>query len=82
MLKASEANFIFCRLPANSPTGPEVAKTLFTEHNIYIKDCEGKSMPESDRYVRIASRTPAENAALVIALKSIVSSKTAISSAA
>jgi histidinol-phosphate/aromatic aminotransferase/cobyric acid decarboxylase-like protein len=35
-------------------------------------------MPESDRYVRIASRTPVENATIVSALKTIVRSKTAI----
>jgi histidinol-phosphate/aromatic aminotransferase/cobyric acid decarboxylase-like protein len=74
-----EANYIFCRLPEHSPTGPEVAHSLFVNHNIYIKHCEGKSMPESDRYVRIASRMPAENTAIISALKIIVSSKVAIS---
>jgi threonine-phosphate decarboxylase len=74
-----EANYIFCRLPEHSPTGPEVAHLLFVNNNIYIKHCEGKSMPESDRYVRIASRTPAENTAIISALKIIVSSKSAIS---
>jgi len=72
-----EANYIFCRLPNHSPTGPEVAKALFVDHNIYIKHCAGKSMPESDRYVRIASRTPAENATIVSALRIIVSAKSA-----
>lgn len=72
-----DANYIFCRLPDHSPSGPEVAKKLFVEHNIYIKHCEGKSMPESDRYVRIASRTPAENSNIVAALKNILSSKAA-----
>ncbi len=72
-----EANFIFCRLPEHSPTGPEVAKLLFVDHNIYIKHCEGKNMPESNRYVRIASRTPAENSAIINALKLIVCSKAA-----
>lgn len=64
-----DANYIFCRLPDHAPSGTEVAKKLFVEHNMYIKHCEGKSMPESDRYVRIASRTPAENANIVAALK-------------
>ncbi len=36
-------------------------------------------MPESDRYVRIASRTPVENAAIVSALKTILRSKKTIS---
>jgi threonine-phosphate decarboxylase len=72
-----EANYIFCRLPDVSPAGPDVAKSLFVDHNIYIKHCEGKSMLESDRYVRIASRTPAENTAIINALKIIVRSKSA-----
>ncbi|MEH6467317.1 MAG: histidinol-phosphate transaminase [Porticoccus sp.] len=67
-----EANYIFCRLPDHSPTGPDVAKSLFVDYNIYIKHCKGKSMPESDRYVRIASRTPAENTAIIDALKTIL----------
>jgi histidinol-phosphate/aromatic aminotransferase/cobyric acid decarboxylase-like protein len=70
-----DANYIFCRLPDNAPTGPEVTKKLFVEHNIYIKHCEGKIMPESNRYVRIASRTPAENTTIVAALSSILAPK-------
>jgi len=70
-----DANYIFCRLPDHAPTGPEVAQKLFVEHNIYIKHCEGKSMPESDRYVRIASRTPAENSNIVATLNNLLASK-------
>lgn len=44
---------------------------LFVEHNIYIKHCQGKSMPESDRYIRIASRTQEENKHLVNVLGEI-----------
>ena len=67
-----DANYIFCRLPEHAPSGPEVARKLFVEHNIYIKHCEGKSMPESDRYVRIASRTQDENKHLVNVLGEIL----------
>jgi histidinol-phosphate/aromatic aminotransferase/cobyric acid decarboxylase-like protein len=42
------------------------------KHNIYIKHCQGKTMPESDRYVRIASRTQPENLRLVEALRDIM----------
>jgi histidinol-phosphate/aromatic aminotransferase/cobyric acid decarboxylase-like protein len=35
---------------------------------MYIKHCEGKTQPDSDRYVRVASRTEAENVKLVAAL--------------
>jgi hypothetical protein len=67
-----DANYIFCRLPDHSPTGPEVTRQLFVEHNIYIKHCHGKTMADSDRYLRIASRTPEENRTLVAALGQIV----------
>jgi histidinol-phosphate/aromatic aminotransferase/cobyric acid decarboxylase-like protein len=67
-----DANYLFCRLADHAPSGPEVARKLFVEHNIYIKHCEGKSMPESDRYVRIASRTQDENKHLVNVLGEIV----------
>jgi histidinol-phosphate/aromatic aminotransferase/cobyric acid decarboxylase-like protein len=63
-----EANYVFCRLPEDSRSGPEVTKALFVEDNIYIKHCQDKTMLESDRYIRIASRTPAENRTLVEAL--------------
>ncbi|MEA2084044.1 MAG: histidinol-phosphate transaminase, partial [Thermodesulfobacteriota bacterium] len=63
-----DANFIFCRLPDNAQSAPEITKKLFIKHNMYIKDCVGKTQPESDRYLRIASRTEAENCKLVEAL--------------
>jgi histidinol-phosphate/aromatic aminotransferase/cobyric acid decarboxylase-like protein len=68
-----DANFIFCRLPENAPTGPEVTRRLFIEHNIYIKDSAGKTQPDADRYIRIASRTEEENCRLVEALIKIIS---------
>lgn len=63
-----DANFIFCRLPEHVRSAPEITKKLFVEHNIYIKDCVGKTQPDSDRYLRIASRTEDENCILVKAL--------------
>jgi len=68
-----DANYIFCRIPNHSMSGPEVTKKLFVDHNIYIKHCAGKTMPESDRYLRIASRTQKENLLLVEALRNILS---------
>ncbi len=70
-----DANYIFCRLPDHSSPAPFVTEKLFTAHNIYIKHCEGKTMPESDRYVRIASRTQPENQRLVEALRNILASE-------
>jgi len=67
-----DANYIFCRLPDHAASGPEVTEELFIKHNIYIKHCQGKTMPESDRYLRIASRTQAENRRLVEALRDVI----------
>lgn len=67
-----DANFIFCRLPDRAAGGLEVTRRLFVEYNMYIKHCQGKTLPHCDRYVRIASRTEAENRRLVEALRDIV----------
>ena len=67
-----DANYIFCRLPDRAASGPQVTEALFIQHNIYIKHCLGKTMPESDRYLRIASRTQAENRRLVETLGDII----------
>lgn len=73
-----DANFIFCRLPDNALSGPEVTKRLFVKHNIYIKDSQGKTQPEADRYIRIASRTEEENCKLVDALIDVMFLKNGI----
>ena len=67
-----DANYIFCRLPDDAPSGPQVTRRLFIEHNIYIKHCQGKTMPESDRYIRIASRTQDENLKMAEALYDVI----------
>ena len=73
-----DANFIFCRLPDNVQSAPEITKKLFVEHNMYIKDCAGKTQPDSDRYLRIASRTEAENCRLVTALIDVMGLKSGV----
>ena len=67
-----DANFMFCRLPDDALSGSDVARQLFAKHNIFIKPCDGKDMRDSDRYVRIASRTQVENTALVDALRDVL----------
>ncbi len=67
-----DANYIFCRLPDGGMSAPELTRKLFVEHNMYIKHCQGKTMPAGDRYVRIASRTPTENANLKDAITSLL----------
>ncbi len=64
-----EANFVMCRLPSSGPNGPDVAKRLFVDFNLYVKHCAGKGMPDAERYLRIASRTEAENDIFLEALR-------------
>ena len=66
-----DANFVFCRITAPGVTGPELARRLYVTHNLLIKDCASKSMPDADRFLRIASRTPEENRRLVEALATL-----------
>lgn len=72
MVYRPDANFVLCRLPDNAMSGPEFSRRLFTDYNILIKNCAGKTMPQADRYVRIASRTEAENELLVKAITDIL----------
>ncbi|MCP5031572.1 MAG: aminotransferase class I/II-fold pyridoxal phosphate-dependent enzyme [Actinomycetia bacterium] len=67
-----DANFVLCKLVGGSATGPQIARRMYVEHNILVKDCAAKSMPEADRYLRIASRTPEENHQLVRALAALL----------
>ena len=66
-----DANFVFCKITAPDITGPILARRLYVEHGILIKDCASKTMPEADRYLRIASRTAAENWRLVESLSQL-----------
>lgn len=63
-----DANFVFCKITAPALTGPALVRRLYIEHGILIKDCAAKTMPEAERYLRIASRTAPENQRLVAAL--------------
>ena len=70
-----DANFVFCRLPDQAQSAPEITRRLFVEHNMYVKHCQGKTLPDSDRYLRIASRTQTENRNLAAALVDIIGKK-------
>lgn len=70
-----DANFIFCRLPDWAAPGPLITRELFIRHNIYIKHCQAKTMPDSDRYLRIACRTREENRKMVEALRDVIGSE-------
>jgi histidinol-phosphate/aromatic aminotransferase/cobyric acid decarboxylase-like protein/CTP:molybdopterin cytidylyltransferase MocA len=65
------ASFCLLRLP-EGVEGPAVARRLFVEHDLLVKDCSGKSMRDARSYLRIKSRTPAENERLVSALQEVL----------
>ena len=71
-----DANYVFCRLPDTGLSAPELTKKLFIEHNIYIKHCQGKTMPDADQYIRIAARTKEENTTLVQAMGLVIDADT------
>jgi histidinol-phosphate/aromatic aminotransferase/cobyric acid decarboxylase-like protein/choline kinase len=68
----SDANFILCRIADGAASASEIARSVYLAHKILIKDCSTKTMPNSDRYLRIAVRTPGENQRLVLALASVL----------
>ncbi|MFV1991881.1 MAG: histidinol-phosphate aminotransferase family protein, partial [Acidimicrobiales bacterium] len=63
-----DANFVFCKITTPGVTGAQLARELYVDHGILIKDCTSKSMPNGHVYLRIASRTPADNRRLLGAL--------------
>ncbi len=66
-----DANFVFLRLPAGQ-VAAEVADALFAAAGILTKDCGGKTMPGGERWLRVASRTRDENAAVVDGLRAVL----------
>jgi histidinol-phosphate/aromatic aminotransferase/cobyric acid decarboxylase-like protein/choline kinase len=61
-------NFVFSRVDHPDLDGVSLARRLFIDHRVLVKHCAGKAMAGGERYVRIGSRTAAENAALVRSL--------------
>jgi threonine-phosphate decarboxylase len=71
-----DANFVYIRLPDDSRNASIIARSLFENHNMYVKDCAGKTQPDAERYLRIASRTETENRHVVDALIDVLESGT------
>lgn len=66
-----DANFVLLRLPPGLPAD-RAADDLFAARGILSKDCGGKTMPDGHRWLRVASRTRAENRALVDGLRQVL----------
>ncbi|MEU3985790.1 aminotransferase class I/II-fold pyridoxal phosphate-dependent enzyme [Streptomyces sp. NPDC026672] len=65
------ANFVMLRLP-DGVSASTTVRRMFSAHGILIKGCEGKSMTDGDRYLRVACRTPEENTRLTEALAHVL----------
>lgn len=64
------ANFILCKILSSGINSEELCARLFTNHNIFIKDCSNKTSL-NDKYIRIAVRTKQDNNTLIKALREI-----------
>jgi histidinol-phosphate/aromatic aminotransferase/cobyric acid decarboxylase-like protein len=65
-----DANFVLVRLERGQ--SEDVVRALLRDHQLFIKDCAGKSMREGERYLRVSSRTCAENARVSAALSEVL----------
>lgn len=72
----SDANFVFCRLDEGMPTAQVLTSELLDKYSIFIKECSGKTMPKADRFFRVASRMPRENARVVRAIRDLLNTQT------
>lgn len=56
----ADANYVFLHLPEGL-SAHALVEWLFARHGVLAKDCGSKSMPDGDRYLRVASRTEPHN---------------------
>jgi histidinol-phosphate/aromatic aminotransferase/cobyric acid decarboxylase-like protein len=69
-----DANFVFCSTSVPDLTGADLARKLYVDHNILVKDCSQNTMPDGERFLRIGSCTVEQNRVLVEALGSVIGS--------
>lgn len=65
---STESNFILGKVLIEGVDADCLAKKLISGYNIFIKECSGKSMENSELYFRISARTKQENIRLANAL--------------
>jgi histidinol-phosphate/aromatic aminotransferase/cobyric acid decarboxylase-like protein/choline kinase len=68
---APQGNFVFVRLPPGHG-GEDLARRLFVDHNIMVKDCGGKIAAEAGQFLRIASLGAAADRRLIDALATLL----------
>lgn len=65
----TQANYFLCQV-TDFYTSRQLTEKLLNDHNIFIKDCDGKTGLEGKNYIRIAIRDKLDNDRLVDALMS------------
>ncbi len=70
----SQANYFLCEV-TGAMSSTALTERLLNEHDILIKDCNGKKGLEGRNFVRIAIRGPQDNDRLVTALNTISSNE-------
>ncbi|WP_455813100.1 aminotransferase class I/II-fold pyridoxal phosphate-dependent enzyme [Pseudomonas graminis] len=68
----TEANFIFCRLDNELGTARELITELLQTDAIFLKDCSGKILQDSQQYFRVSSRNGKDNRKLTEAISRAV----------
>lgn len=68
---SSQANFVLCKLP-NEFSSTKIAQDLLSDYNILIKDLSKKYPFNGSPYIRVAVKTPLQNAELIRALEEIL----------
>ena len=68
----TDANYVFCKVDSKIGTASDLVWGMLDAHNIFLKNCAGKTMPDAQQFFRVASRSQAENERLVAALKDVV----------
>ena len=66
----SQANYFLCEVTGGM-TSTSLTERLLNDHNILIKDCNGKKALEGRNMVRIAVRSPRDNDRLIDALNEL-----------
>lgn len=61
----TDSNFILCKILDENITSNDLANYLLNNFNIYIKECSGKKMDQSEFFFRVSSRTLEDNIKLV-----------------
>jgi len=68
----TDSNFVLCKIKNKQITANDLAAKLLINHNIYIKECSGKSIMDAIYFFRVSSRNQKDNEILVNSLKKVL----------